>query len=210
MAAKDDYLRVTVTQLEMEHAPSRPPRHPPVLPLPITLMRAHKPTVSFTTRSANHGYGTNAGSTTQRRFRKSFATIISRSTYCTTVAFRPVSRKSTHGVKPDRTKRTRCSPISGSRPTISGADSATIFSRPSSTLPGRPIPAGAWSCAPAHWITRLRCPCIKSADLSRRDSRPSVSRIPANAAYCRRMQVPWAYERALALHQIKPGPSITG
>jgi len=47
MAVKDDYLRVTVTQLEMEHAPARPPRHPPVLPLPVTLMRAHEPTAAF-------------------------------------------------------------------------------------------------------------------------------------------------------------------
>jgi len=47
MAPHDDYLEVTVTQLEMEAAPARPPRHPPVLPRPITLMRAHEPTASF-------------------------------------------------------------------------------------------------------------------------------------------------------------------
>lgn len=47
MAAKGEYLKVTVTQLEMEHAPSRPPRHPPILPQPITLLRVHEPTAAF-------------------------------------------------------------------------------------------------------------------------------------------------------------------
>lgn len=47
MATKDEFLRVTVTQLDMEHAPSRPQRHPPIMPLPITLLRAHEPTAAF-------------------------------------------------------------------------------------------------------------------------------------------------------------------
>ena len=47
MAAKGEYLKVTVTQLEMEHAPSRPPRHPPILPQPITLLRVYEPTAAF-------------------------------------------------------------------------------------------------------------------------------------------------------------------
>jgi GNAT superfamily N-acetyltransferase len=47
MAAKDEYLKVTVTQLEMAHAPTHPPRHQPVLPQPVTLMRVHEPTAAF-------------------------------------------------------------------------------------------------------------------------------------------------------------------
>ena len=47
MARKDDRLDVTVTQLEITERPTRPPSHAPMTPHPLSLMRAHEPTVSF-------------------------------------------------------------------------------------------------------------------------------------------------------------------
>lgn len=47
MPRKDSRLDVTVTQLEIAARPTRPAAHAPMAPYPLSLMRAHEPTVSF-------------------------------------------------------------------------------------------------------------------------------------------------------------------